>query len=131
MTRVGLVGRLEAMGQNSTSSIQIFGRRKCRVTRKAERFFRDRGIPYQFVDLDLKAMSAGELRSVLQSIPASELIDAESPSYRKRGMAWMEFDAEEEIAEDPGLMRTPVVRRGSLAAAGDDPAAWKRLSESG
>lgn len=112
------------------SSIQIFGRKKCRASQKAERFFRDRGIPYQFVDLERKPMSAGELRSVLDKVSADDLIDSESPSYRKRGMAWMEFDAVEELAEDPGLMRTPVVRRGSDAAAGENLAAWKRLAGS-
>lgn len=111
------------------SSIQIFGRKKCRTTQKAERFFRDRGIRYQFVDLDLRPMSTGELRSVLNNIAAEELIDPESQSYRRRGMAWMEFDAADELADDPTLMRTPVVRRGAHAAAGDDPAGWKRLGD--
>ena len=110
------------------TTIQIFGRKKCRDTQKAERFFKDRGIAYQFVDLQVKAMSAGELNSVLQKIAVEQLIDSESAAYKKRGMAWMEYDPVEELVEEPGLMRTPVVRRGADATVGHDPDGWLRLA---
>ncbi|TVQ39691.1 MAG: hypothetical protein EA384_05515 [Spirochaetaceae bacterium] len=111
-----------------TSGIQIFGRKKCRDTQKAERFFRDRGISYQFVDLQIKPMSPGELKSVLRTIETDALIDSQSAEYRQRAMQWMEYDPLEELARQPALIRTPVVRRGSDATVGHDPDGWLRLA---
>jgi glutaredoxin len=42
-------------------NIQIFGTSKCQDTRKAQRFFKERGIPFQYVDLAVKGLSKGEL----------------------------------------------------------------------
>ena len=111
-----------------SSAIQLFGRKKCRVTQKAERFFRDRSVSYQFIDLDRKPMSPGELTSVVQKLGAETLIDTGSPVYQRRGMQYMDFDPAEELAEHPGIMRTPVVRRGSDAVVGDEPDGWARVA---
>ncbi|MCL2374379.1 MAG: glutaredoxin [Treponema sp.] len=111
--------------------MQIYGTRKCKSTKKAERFFRDRGIPYHFVDLAEHRLSQGELDNIRRGIPAAQsLVDAESAAYKKRGMAYMEFDEMEEILAEPLLLRTPLVREASRVIAGDDEAAWKALIES-
>jgi len=104
--------------------LQIFGTRKCPVTRKAERFFKDRAIDYQFIDLAEKGPSAGELAAIASAVGRDALVDLEGQRAKKRGFAYMDFDPEEEILADPLLMRTPVVRDGRKAAIGDAPEAW-------
>jgi arsenate reductase-like glutaredoxin family protein len=108
--------------------MQIYGTRKCAKTKKAERFFRERGIPYYFVDLAQHPLSPGELENIRRGAGGESLIDTESAAYKKRGMAYMDFDETEEILADPLLLRTPVVREASRVIAGDDEAAWKSLA---
>ena len=109
--------------------MQIYGTRKCTLTKKCERFFSERGITYHFVDLTKYTPSKGELENILSRIPAGEsLIDEKSPAYIKRGLSYMEYDAAEEIIANPLLMRTPVVREGSRVIAGDNETAWKALA---
>jgi arsenate reductase len=107
--------------------LQIFGTRKCPDTRKAERFFRERGVSYQFVDLAEKGISPGELASVKAAVGSAGLVDTAGKRYRDRGLAHQDFDAEAEILADPLLLRTPVVRDGRRAAIGHDPAGWKAM----
>ena len=108
-------------------ALQIFGTRKCADTRKAERFFKERGVRFQFVDLSEKGISPGELRSVARAVGKEALIDAASTRYAARGLAHIDHDPEEEILKDPLLLRTPVVRDGARAVIGPDPAAWEAL----
>jgi len=67
--------------------IQIFGTRKCPDTRKAERFFRDRGVAFQLIDLADKGISPGELASVAAAVGADALIDTECKRFKDRGLA--------------------------------------------
>jgi len=108
--------------------MQIYGTRKCRLTKKAERFFRDRGVPYHFVDLAEHRLSQGELDNIRRGASQS-LIDTESPAYKKRGMAYMDYDEAEAILADPLLLRTPLVREGRRIIVGDNEPAWKTLAE--
>ncbi|HYW81771.1 MAG TPA: ArsC/Spx/MgsR family protein [Spirochaetia bacterium] len=108
-------------------ALQIFGTRKSSDTRKAERFFKERRVTYQFIDLAEKGMSPGELRSVCQAVGRDALIDTEGARFRERGLAYTEYDPEEEILKDPLLLRTPVVRDGRKAVVGADPKAWESL----
>ena len=108
-------------------SIQIIGTKKCRETQKTERYFRERNIPYHLVDLNQRALSPGELQSIAASIPPEELIDTESKLYKKKGMAYMEFDIMEELLENSGLIKTPIVRFGKKAVLGFDPEQWHKL----
>lgn len=95
------------------------------ATKKAERFFRDRGISYHFVDLGKHLLSRGEVENIRRALAAGEsLIDAQSPAYQKRGMAYMDYDETEEVLADPLLLRTPVVREGRRVIIGDDEKAW-------
>ena len=120
-------------------SLQIFGTRKRPDTRKAERFFRDRGVAYQFIDLAEKGISPGEdsrvssqrLRVRAARIGASTsavaLIDAEGKRFKDRGLAYQDYDPETEILADPLLLKTPIVRDGRKAVIGHDPEAWKGM----
>ena len=109
-------------------ALQVFGTRKCPDTRKAERFHKERGVAYQFIDLAEKGMSPGELRSVAAAAGGLDaLVDREGERYRKRGLAYMELDLEEELLADPLLLRRPILRDGRRAVVGDAPEEWKRL----
>ncbi len=119
--------------------LQIFGTRKSTDTRKAERFFRDRSMAYQFIDLAEKGISPGELASVVAAVAAAgstagsaarpvggatgaaALIDTEGKRFRDRGLAYQDYNAEAEILADPLLLKTPIVRDGRKAVIGDDP----------
>ena len=109
-------------------NIQIFGTKKCSETRKAERFFKERGIKYQFVDLKEKGMSKGELLSVAQ---ANGGIDAMiNPDAKDKDMlAMLKYLAEEDklgkLLENQGVLFTPVVRNGKQSTIGYKPEIWK------
>jgi arsenate reductase len=99
------------------------------ATKKAERFFRDRGISYYFVNLGKHLLSQGELENFRRGLAAGErLIDTQSPAYKKRGLAYMDYDETEELLADPLLLRTPLVREGSRVIIGDDEKAWKAFA---
>ncbi len=106
-------------------TIQIFGTPKCKDTRKAERFFKERGIQVHFVDLREKEISPGELRSITQVIPVADLIDTEGKQYRKRNLQYMKFDIVRELLEDPLLFKTPIVRFGHKVTVGYAPEIWE------
>ena len=107
--------------------IQIFGTRKCPDTRKAERFFRERGISFQFIDLAEKGISRGELASVAAAVGQDALIDSDSKRFKDRGLAYQEYDPVEEALADPLLLKTPIVRSGRKAVIGYQPDAWAAL----
>jgi arsenate reductase-like glutaredoxin family protein len=117
--------------KEKTPMIQIFGSRKCRDTQKALRFFKDRGIGVQFRDILEKAPSPGELDDVARAVGGYDiLVDKAGKKAQDRGLAFMEYDAREEILQDPLLLRTPVVRAGKgSAAVGADEAAWLSFAE--
>lgn len=109
-------------------NIQIFGTNKCADTRKARRFFKERGIRFQFVDLMEKGLSKGELRSVAARVALDQLLDRASPRFAAKGLAHAWLDAakiESLLLEDPLLLRTPIVRNGREATVGHCPEVWK------
>jgi len=107
-------------------NIQIFGTKKCNDTKKAQRFFKERNIKFHFRDLTEKGLSNGELQNISRVISLDDLLDKESKQYKKRGLQYMVFDIEEEILEDPLLLKTPIVRNGKDATIGYQPDVWKR-----
>jgi arsenate reductase-like glutaredoxin family protein len=111
-------------------NLQIFGTRKCSESRKAERFFKERGIRFQAVDLAQKGMSAGELRNVAARVGGMEqLIDREGKRYLERGLKYAAPTGpriEQMLIDDPLLLRTPVVRDGPRATVGYCPDVWQR-----
>lgn len=106
-------------------NIQIFGTKKCNNTKKAERYFKERGIKVHFRDLNEKGVSKGEFENISRVIDLEELIDTESKQYKKRGMQYMVFNTEEELLEDPLLFKTPIVRNGNKVTIGYQPEIWK------
>jgi arsenate reductase-like glutaredoxin family protein len=109
-------------------NIQIFGTNKCADTRKAQRFFKERGVRFQFVDLTEKGLSKGELRSVAARVPLEQLLDRSSPRFVAKGLthAWLDASKLETLLlEDPLLLRTPIVRNGKEATVGHYPDIWK------
>ena len=113
-------------------SIQIFGTKKSADTRKAERFFKERGIKFQSVDLKEKGLSKGELQSVAQAVGGLDaVIDPECKD--KDLLALLAYlvpeDRFEKVLENQQLLRQPIVRNGKKAAVGYQPEAWKRMAE--
>ena len=110
-------------------NIQIFGTKKCNDTKKAERFFKDRGIKYQFIDMKEKGMSKGEFTSVAQ---ANGGIDALlDPNCKDQDtLALIRYTAEEDklekILENPQVIKTPVVRNGKQSTLGYQLDVWKK-----
>lgn len=109
-------------------NIQIFGTRKCSDTRKAERFFKERGIKYQFIDMKEKGMSKGEFNSVAQVNGGLEnMINWEGKD--KELLTLIKYIAEEDrlqkILDNPQVIKTPVVRNGRQSTLGYEPAVWK------
>ena len=107
--------------------IQIYGRRKCATTRKAQRFFSDRSIAVQYVDIDQKTPGTRELELFLQ-VAGDRVIDTQGKLFQSRGLAYMDYDPLEEISESPGLLRTPIVRNGRSIVVGPDEAGWGQVA---
>lgn len=108
-------------------NIQIFGKGKCFDTKKAERWFKERRIKYQYIDLLRYGMSGKEFDSVLRAVGGVDnLIDWNGKSQEITLMKYMEdrLAKEDKIFDDPSLMRTPVVRNGKLATVGFCPEVW-------
>lgn len=105
-------------------NIQIIGTKKCKETQKAERFFKERKISYHFKDLTVKPLTKGELANIKSVIPIDELIDRDGLQFKKRNMSYMVFDIEEELLNDPLLLKTPVVRNGKLVTIGYQSDVW-------
>jgi arsenate reductase (glutaredoxin) len=105
-------------------NIQLIGTKKCRDTQKAERFFKERKITFQFRDLAEKGISKGELDNISRVIPLEELIDKEGKQFERRGMKFMVYNIEDVLLDDPLLFRTPIVRNGRLVTLGYRPEVW-------
>ena len=101
-------------------NIQIFGKSKCFDTKKAERFFKERRIKYQFVDILRYGMSRGELTSVKNAVGIEALSDDPDIKY----LAYDE-DKLEKLFDYPELLHTPIVRNGRQATVGYCPEVWK------
>ncbi|MCR5770801.1 MAG: arsenate reductase family protein [Butyrivibrio sp.] len=110
-------------------NIQIFGTKKCNDTKKAERFFKERGIKYQFVDMKEKGMSKGELMSVASvNGGIDNMIDQNAKD--KDTLLLIKYIADEDkvdkILENQQVIKTPVVRNGKQSTLGYQPDVWKK-----
>lgn len=107
-------------------NIQIFGRAKCFDTKKAQRYFKERGVKFQDIDLNRKGMSRGELQSVLRAVGGFDaLLDpTREGAALVRHLAYDE-DKLEKLLDDPRLLQTPIVRNGQKATLGYQPDIWK------
>jgi arsenate reductase-like glutaredoxin family protein len=108
--------------------VQVFGVRKSADTRKALRFFAERRIKTHFVDLNERAASLGELRRFAQKFGIGKLLDTESPRFRDLGLQHSRMSDDSwlgKLADEPLLLKMPLVRSGNLLTIGLDEAAWK------
>ena len=107
-------------------NIQIWGRSKCFDTKKAERYFKERRIKYQYIDLLRYGISKRELQSVKSAVGGLEaLID---PKHEDAVMLqYLAYDEDklENLLDEPELLRTPIVRNGKQATVGYCPEVWK------
>ena len=113
--------------------IQIFGNAKCKGTKAAERFFAERGIKVQRIDLKQKGIAKGELQSVAKAVGGvANLLDKECARARDKGLHVLHIDADRlasMLIDDAQLLRTPIVRCGAKAAIGTAEDAWKAFAE--
>lgn len=109
-------------------NIQIFGTKKCNETKKAQRFFKERGIKFQFIGIKEKGMSKGEFNSVAQVNGGLEnMINWQGKDQNI--LALIKYLAEEDkltrVLENPQVIKTPVVRNGKKSTLGYCPEVWK------
>ena len=108
-------------------NIQIFGKSKCFDTKKAERYFKERKIKYQFIEINKHGLSKGEYQSVKAAVGGiSALIDEKSKEYDSQFIRYIASpeDVEERLLENPGMFKTPIVRNGKKATVGYQPDVW-------
>lgn len=108
--------------------VQVFGRKKCAETRRALRFFAERRVKTHFADLEVRAASPGELRRFAQTFGVEALLDREGRRFAERGLKAARYGEEawlERLAEDPGLLRTPLVRWQQRLTVGPAEPEWR------
>jgi arsenate reductase len=109
-------------------NIQIFGTKKCFDTKKAERYFKERNIKYQLIDLKEKGMSKGEYTSVKQAVGGLDaMLNADCKD--KDALALIRYiaaeDRDEKVLENQKVLKTPIVRNGKKATIGYQPEIWR------
>lgn len=111
-------------------NVQIFGLKNSQATRAAERFFKERHVTFQLVDLKQKPMSPGQIRRFVERFGLVALLDTESKSYVDAGLKYLKTSEAEllgRIEREPKLLRIPLVRAGSRLSIGHDEGAWKAM----
>lgn len=109
-------------------NIQIFGAKKCFDTKKAERYFKERGIKYQLIDIKEKGLSKGEYQNVRQAVGGREALlctDCRDQDALALIKYFPDEDKDEKILENQQVLKTPIVRNGKLATVGYKPEIWK------
>ncbi len=106
-------------------NIQIFGKAKCFDTKKAERYFKERRIKFQSVDMVKYGISPREFESVRRAVGLENLIDGKAKGAELLKYLAYDEDKVEKLLEDQSLIRTPIVRNGKLATVGYCPEVWK------
>lgn len=109
-------------------NIQIFGTKKSFDTKKAQRYFKERRIKFQFIDLKEKGMSKGELESVMRCVGDIDgVLDRDAKDQDT--VALITYLAEsqkfEKLLENQQVLREPIVRNGRQATVGYQPDVWK------
>lgn len=106
-------------------NIQIFGVKKCFDTKKAQRYFKERRVKFQDIDLKKIGISRGELTSVISAVGLDALVDPGHPDAALLGYLADSQAKVQHILEDPTLLRTPIVRNGRQATVGYHPEIWQ------
>ena len=110
------------------SDVQIFGTASCSETRKAQRFFKERRLKVHFNDLKQRAASKGELKRFIDRFGVDAVIDRDAKRFHALGLRQAQYGPErwlEILVDEPLILRTPLVRRGSDVAVGWDEAFWR------
>jgi len=110
--------------------VQIFGTKNSQATRAAERFFKERRVTFQFVDLKQKPMAPGEIKRFIGRFGLAGLLDTEGKAYVDAGLKYLKCsDAEllAKIEREPALLRLPLVRGANGLSVGNDPDGWKAM----
>lgn len=108
--------------------VQIFGTKKCQETRKALRFFAERRVTTHFVDLQVRAASPGELRRFAQKFGVAALVDRGGKRFAELGLRSAALSDErwlDRLADDPLLLRTPLIRSQQRLTIGAAEDTWK------
>jgi arsenate reductase-like glutaredoxin family protein len=109
--------------------VQIFGTRGCADTRKALRFFKERRVGVHFMDLKQRAAARGELRRFVQKYGVDAVIDRDAKRFRALGLQQAHYGPDrwlEILADEPLILRTPLVRQGERVTVGLDEDTWRR-----
>ena len=105
-------------------NVQIFGKSKCFDTKKAQRYFKERRVKVQNIDLVRYGMSRGEFTSVKRAVGLEALMHPKAPGAELVAYLAHDADREEKLLEDPRLLKTPIVRNGKQATVGYCPEVW-------
>jgi arsenate reductase-like glutaredoxin family protein len=111
-------------------NVQIFGVKNSQGTRAAERFFKERRIPIQLVDLKQKPMAAAEIRRFVEKFGLRSLLDTEGKAYVDAGLKYLKVTDTEllgRIEKEPGLLRLPLIRASNKLSVGRDEESWKAM----
>ena len=108
-------------------NIQIYGRKKCFDTRKTERYFKERKIKFQSIDIDRYGLSRGEIASVRAAVGIDSLLDTSGKEYGRLNLKYISTGEtkEEMLLNNPKLFVSPIVRNGKQATVGYRPEIWK------
>lgn len=112
-------------------NVQIFGVKSSSAARAAERFFKERRIPLQVIDLNQKPMAAGEIRRFIEKFTLPGLLDTAGKPYEDAGLKYMKMSDSallQKIENEPKLLRLPLVRGANKIAIGQDEATWKEIA---
>jgi arsenate reductase len=112
------------------ANIQIFGVKNSQATRAAERFFKERRATIQMIDLNKKAISAGEIKRFVERFGWTGLLDMEGKAYIEAGLKYLILSEPElmgRIERNATLLRLPLVRSGKTVSVGHDEASWKAM----
>ena len=109
-------------------NVQVFGTNKSQDTKKALRFFKERGLKPHFNDLKQGAVNPGELKRFVQKFGVNALVALDSKAYQDAGLEYLRVSDEqmlEKLLDDPRLMVQPLVRSGNTLSVGWDEALWR------
>lgn len=109
-------------------NIQIFGTKKCFDTKKAQRYFKERGVKFQFIDMNEKGLSKGEFNAVKQAVGG--LVNMLDEKCKDQDTLTLikyisDSDKDEKVLENQQVLKTPIVRNGKQATVGYMPDIWK------
>jgi arsenate reductase (glutaredoxin) len=111
--------------------VQIFGVKNSQATRAAERFFKERRVDIQMVDLKIKPMAPGEIKRFIERFTLNGLLDREGKAFVDAGLAHLRMtdpDLLRRIEQEPLLLRLPLVRAGHLISIGRNEELWKQMA---